>query len=122
MSEIVFPTAAVSRLRMDTDGEGITTLVCGWGCPLRCRYCINRFTWSETTEIRRLTPEELYNQVKQDSLYFEATGGGITFGGGEPLLYAEFFPEFRKDRIHNSIPILPNLVSHTLNPVLPGVK
>lgn len=96
MSEIVFPTAAVSRLRMDTDGEGITTLVCGWGCPLRCRYCINRFTWSETTEIRRLTPEELYNQVKQDSLYFEATGGGITFGGGEPLLYAEFFPEFRK--------------------------
>ncbi len=90
-----FPTAAISRLRMATDGEGVTTLVCAWGCPLRCAYCINKFTWDESTKIDRLTPQELYDKVKLDSLYFEATGGGVTFGGGEPLLYAAFFPEFR---------------------------
>lgn len=91
-----FPVAAISRLRMATDGEGITTLVCAWGCPLRCAYCINKFTWNENTKTDRLTPRELYDKVKLDSLYFEATGGGITFGGGEPLLYADFFPAFRK--------------------------
>lgn len=91
----IFPTAAISRLRMATDGEGVTTLVCAWGCPLRCKYCLNKFTWDENTKIDRLTPQALYDKVKLDSLYFEATGGGVTFGGGEPLLYADFFPEFR---------------------------
>ena len=91
----VFPTAAISRLRMATDGEGITTLVCAWGCPLRCKYCLNKFTWDENTKVRRYTPQELYDKVRLDSLYFEATGGGVTFGGGEPLLYADFFPAFR---------------------------
>ena len=91
----IFPTAAISRLWMATDGEGITTLVCAWGCPLRCRYCLNKFTWDVNTQIDRYTPQELYDKVKLDSLYFEATGGGVTFGGGEPLLYAEFLPHFR---------------------------
>lgn len=30
-----------------------------------------------------------------DNLYFQATGGGITFGGGEALLHADFIREFR---------------------------
>ena len=42
-----------------------------------------------------LTPQELYEKTKIDSLYFLATGGGVTFGGGEPLLYADFLKEFR---------------------------
>jgi len=91
-----FPVAAVSRLRMATDGDGVTTLVCAWGCPLRCTYCLNKFTWDENTKVDWLTAEELYARVKLDSLYFEATEGGITFGGGEHLLYADFFPEFRQ--------------------------
>lgn len=35
---------------------------------------------------KSFTPEELYKTVRQDDLYFRATRGGITFGGGEPLL------------------------------------
>ena len=31
-----------------------------------------------------------------DELYFLATGGGVTFGGGEPLLYPDFLAEFRR--------------------------
>jgi len=34
--------------------------------------------------------------VRVDDLYFQATGGGVTFGGGEPLLHAQFIRSFRR--------------------------
>lgn len=89
------PIVTCARLRMQTDGKGVTTLVCFHGCPLRCRYCINPFTFAESTKRELLTPQQLYDRVKIDQLYFLATGGGVTFGGGEPLLYGQFLQEFR---------------------------
>ena len=41
-----------------------------------------------------LTPGELYAEVEIDDLYFMATGGGICFGGGEPLLQSSFIKAF----------------------------
>lgn len=90
------PVIALSRHRMKTDGDGVTTLVCFHGCPLRCKWCINPFSFDENTKKDMLTPQELYEKTKIDSLYFLATGGGVTFGGGEPLLYADFLKEFRE--------------------------
>ena len=90
------PVIACSRLRMQTDGQGITTLVCFHGCPLRCRYCINKFSFDPETRRVLLTAREIYDRVKQDALYFLATGGGGTFGGGEPLLYAAVLAAFRE--------------------------
>ncbi len=95
MSGPIFRAFGISRLRMATDGEGITTLVCGYGCPLRCRYCLNRQSWTPGTKTRDYTPEGLFRVLAIDDLYFRATGGGVTFGGGEPLLYADFLPAFR---------------------------
>lgn len=89
------PIVTCARLRMQTDGKGVTTLVCFHGCPLRCRYCINPFTFAESTKRESLTARQLYDRVKIDALYFLATGGGVTFGGGEPLLYGQFLQEFR---------------------------
>ena len=40
--------------------------------------------------------EQLYEEVRQDELYFLATNGGITFGGGEPCLQSDFIYEFRQ--------------------------
>jgi pyruvate formate lyase activating enzyme len=37
----------------------------------------------------------LYEEVRKDELYFLATGGGVTFGGGEPLLRPDFIRAFR---------------------------
>ena len=91
---ITAPVVTCSRLRMQTDGDGITTLVCFHGCPLRCKWCINPFTFAADTKVRNMTPEELFDAIKIDGLYFEATGGGVTFGGGEPLLRTEFIKDF----------------------------
>ncbi|MFR1083169.1 MAG: radical SAM protein [Bacteroides cellulosilyticus] len=38
----------------------------------------------------------LVRRVKVDELYFLATRGGITFGGGEPCLRSEFISRFRE--------------------------
>ena len=95
MSGTKAPVFAVSRHRLGTDGAGVTTLVGFRGCPLGCRYCLNPECVSDGVKTLYLTPTELYNRVKQDRLYFLATGGGVTFGGGEPLLYPGFIAEFR---------------------------
>ena len=84
----------IGRHRLTTDGEGITTLVAFSGCSLRCKYCLNKASW-DLAKGRDYTPEMLFEEVKIDQLYFLATKGGITFGGGEPLLQVEFIKEFR---------------------------
>lgn len=84
----------ISRHRLTTDGEGVTTLVTFNGCPLRCKYCLNKISWEEGRG-RIYTPEQLFEEVKIDQLYFLATHGGVTFGGGEPLLQVDFIKEFR---------------------------
>lgn len=92
------PVFAIERHCITTDGVGVTTLVGAYGCPLQCKYCINPHAWNPDT-IQRcnfLTPEELLDRVKVDDLYFKATGGGVTFGGGESLLHADFIKAFRE--------------------------
>lgn len=84
-----------SRHRLATDGQGVTTLVIFHGCPLRCKWCINPYTFDPNTKYTQTTPVELYEKLKVDDIYFRATGGGVTFGGGEPLLYADFLHGFR---------------------------
>lgn len=32
------------------------------------------------------TPQDAYGAVKDDAVYYRSTNGGITFGGGEPLM------------------------------------
>lgn len=111
------PVMAISRLRMGTDGNGVTTLVAFHGCPLRCRYCLNPECWNREERCERFTPQELYERVKVDELYFRATGGGVTFGGGEPCLRADFIRDFRslcgrdwKIRVETSLQVPPSTI------------
>ena len=84
----------ISRLKMGTDGEGITTLVTLWGCELDCRYCLNACCHDPRSKNLELTADELKDAVKIDDLYFRMSDGGITFGGGEPLLQSGFIAAF----------------------------
>lgn len=85
----------IARHRLSTDGDGVTTLVAFHGCPLRCQYCLNPQSLDNGDYFREYSPEELYAETRIDELYFIATNGGVTFGGGEPCLRADFIREFR---------------------------
>lgn len=76
---------------MGTDGRGITTLVAFHGCPLRCAYCLNPQCHEPIGKM--VSSEKLMRLLRKDELYFLATKGGVTFGGGEPYLHADFIKE-----------------------------
>ena len=86
----------ISRHRLSTDGDGVTTLVAFHGCPLNCRYCLNPQSLGDAGHFREYSSEELYAETSIDELYFIATNGGVTFGGGEPCLRPQFIREFRE--------------------------
>lgn len=92
---------AVSRLRMATDGQGVSTLVAFFGCPLHCKYCANeccheRKGFWHGTPRAAYKPEELIKVLRKDEIYYLMTGGGVVFGGGEPLLQSAFIHEVCK--------------------------
>lgn len=85
----------ICRHRLTTDGEGVTTLVAFHGCPLRCKYCLNPQSLVNPERFPSYDAISLYNETRIDALYFIATGGGVTFGGGEPCLHADIITQFR---------------------------
>lgn len=87
------PIMGIDRLRFGTDGKGITSLVSFYGCPLNCHFCLNPQCHKTITNSMYLKPEEVFNRIAIDELYYLATGGGVTFGGGEPLLHSDFIVE-----------------------------
>lgn len=90
------PIFGIDRHRMMSDGEGVTTLVGFYGCPLSCQKCLNPQCKDEKFGKKNITPSDLYQIVKVDDLYFQATWGGVTFGGGEPLCYPAFITAFHE--------------------------
>jgi len=50
------------------------------------------------------TPEQLVSELLKDKVFFQTSGGGITFSGGEPMLQEEFLSEVlarcREERLH----------------------
>jgi len=91
------------------DGPGIRTTVFMKGCPLHCWWCHNPesqspemqsqtkedklderiFSYSATIG-EPMTVAELMQKLEKDAVFFEESGGGITFSGGEPLMQPDF--------------------------------
>ena len=79
------------------DGPGIRSTVFLNGCPLRCRWCHN--PEGLLREPQMLSPKEgpprlcgqeweaeaLARRLIKDRDFYEFSGGGVTFSGGEPL-------------------------------------
>ena len=59
---------------------------CAYHCP----------TTALTVLGRRITPQEAVAEVKKDQAYYETSGGGVTFSGGEPFWQVEFLTETAK--------------------------
>ncbi len=91
------------------DGPGIRTTVFFKGCGMHCPWCHNPETWSsdpQTLNYRNLKEpkrcgrlvahEELFIELVADKKYYEESGGGVTFSGGEVMLQAEAAAELAK--------------------------
>lgn len=54
-----------------------------------------------------VTVEELLKEIRKDEVFYEQSGGGVTFSGGEPLVQADFLNEILKvckeKRIHTAV-------------------
>jgi pyruvate formate lyase activating enzyme len=73
------------------DGPGIRTVIFMQGCALRCKYCHNPDTWAiDSPDARDYGVEELMEVIIRNRPYYAASGGGVTFSGGEPLLQHQF--------------------------------
>ncbi|GAU78333.1 pyruvate formate-lyase-activating protein [Fusibacter sp. 3D3] len=77
------------------DGPGIRTLFFLQGCPLKCQYCHNpdsqHFMGSKHITVAEVV--EIANRYRE---YYEASGGGVTFSGGEPLMQGAFLAKALK--------------------------
>lgn len=91
------------------DGPGIRTTVFFKGCPLSCWWCHNpesqdfksensirnlvlegmKFKHTETTG-NFMTVDEVMAEMERDRIFYEESGGGVTFSGGEPMMQESF--------------------------------
>jgi pyruvate formate lyase activating enzyme len=87
------------------DGPGIRTTVFFKGCPLSCRWCHNPEgidprpqTMSHRTSSGEIEEtvgtvfgvDDLIKAIEKDVLFYDESGGGVTFSGGEPLSQPQF--------------------------------
>jgi len=74
------------------DGPGIRFVVFLQGCRWRCRYCHNPDTWALQGG-KEMEVDALFGTLLRYRSWFDASGGGVTVSGGEPLLQAAFVTE-----------------------------
>jgi pyruvate formate lyase activating enzyme len=108
------------------DGPGIRTTVFLKGCPLRCRWCHNPESQAMeplTVDIERkvngksvlgkktygeqIDVSVLMESLLRDRHFYEESGGGVTFSGGEPLMQIDGLTELltlcRQNGLHTTV-------------------
>jgi pyruvate formate lyase activating enzyme len=78
------------------DGPGIRYVLFLQGCRLRCKFCHNRDLWDDGNDSQLMDVEEIIEDILKYKSYYEASGGGVTVTGGEPLLQMPFVTELFK--------------------------
>ncbi|MCL1989844.1 MAG: pyruvate formate-lyase-activating protein [Defluviitaleaceae bacterium] len=90
----------------NVDGPGIRFILFLQGCTLRCKYCHNRDSWKINAG-KEMTVDDILTEVLKYREFFDASGGGITVSGGEPLIQLPFLIELfkacKKEEIHTTI-------------------
>jgi len=90
-------------LRLESEG------VVPSGSPCTTCFTCTEICPSEAREKvgRKLTASELLSEIQKDIPFYDTSGGGVTFSGGEPLLQAEFLIELLKlcgaEQIHRAV-------------------
>jgi len=71
------------------NGPGIRFMLYLSGCPLRCQYCQNPDMWTMHNG-RPVTVGRMLDEVAKYASFIRTAHGGITVGGGEPMLQIRF--------------------------------
>ena len=108
------------------DGPGIRTSVFLKGCPCSCRWCHNpesikpypqKISKTIFLDGKTFPKEEIIgnsmcvldvmSEIRKDNIFYDESGGGVTFSGGEPLMQSEFLLELLKEckieNIHTTV-------------------
>ncbi len=101
------------------DGEGIRTTVFLKGCNLRCPWChnpenltsdpvcLNYKNLGKTETVGKMvSAEEIMPELLEDSDFYETSGGGVTFSGGEPMLQANEIFNLASSLKNNGVRVL----------------
>lgn len=79
------------------DGPGIRTTIFFKGCPIRCAWCHNPESQKFGPEImitkdgkeevigQTYSVKEVVKKIKADQIFYDQSGGGVTFSGGEVM-------------------------------------
>jgi len=66
-----------------------------------CVFCGNCWETCQSEALsivgREVTSEEIMKEVAKDVVFYEESGGGVTFSGGEPLLQADFLSALTRE-------------------------
>lgn len=89
------------------DGPGIRTTLFFQGCPLSCRWCHNPESQGMPTGTAGHDPAPVIREIKKDLIFYDQSGGGVTFSGGEPLCHPDLLFRLldtcRKTGIHTCL-------------------
>jgi len=119
------------------DGPGIRTTVFFKGCALRCDWCQNPESMkpgaekspgpSSRRDPRRISGKpvsaaDVMREIEKDRIFYDLSGGGATFSGGEPLMQPDFLlgllRSCRRRGIHTAV----DTSGYAAWPVLNGIR
>ena len=91
-----------------------------------CGTCIATcYTEARQQVGRELTVDEVVAEILRDRAFFEQSGGGVTFSGGEPLLHPDFLREIlrrcKASQIHTAVETAGFCTEKTMLSVIPFV-
>lgn len=77
------------------DGPGIRTTVFLKGCPMDCWWCHNPEARDDITgkladKTRTVSVADVTREIVKDRIFYDQSGGGATFSGGEPMAQPGF--------------------------------
>ncbi len=93
------------------DGPGIRTTIFFRGCPLSCYWCHNPESQAMPLKINMEDMDKaadfLMDEIEKDLIFYDDSGGGVTFSGGEPLCQPQLLFRLlklcRKKEIHTCV-------------------
>jgi len=122
----------IQRFSVD-DGPGIRTTVFFKGCNLDCAWCHNPETKQPLPQPQiagaaalcgsESTAAQLCETLLRDRPFYDRSGGGVTFSGGEPLLQLDFLCECLRlckgARIHTAVDTAGDVPFSSFERILP---